>query len=112
MSWSGVSGGGELQEALALLGGSSGQVGGGHTIEGLDLEDDPGGLADEAPDGDDLAVDQEGRLDHGADADAFAVVVGHDAGAVGVGEQDVVEVGEEARRSRGVGVGVGASGRS
>jgi hypothetical protein len=39
----------------------------------------PGRRADEAPDGDDLAVDQEGRLDHGADADAFAVVVGHDA---------------------------------
>ena len=109
MSWSGGFGGGEPQEELALPGGG-GQVGGGHTFEGLDLQGGPGGGMDELPDGDDLAVDQEGRLDHGAHADASAVVVGHDAGAVGVGEQDVVEVGEEARRGRGVGVGAGGVG--
>jgi hypothetical protein len=48
-----------------------------------------------------------GGLDHGTVADPPAVLVGHDAGAVGVGEQEVVERGQEPWRGRRVGVGTG-----
>src|SRR5918994_1025147 len=54
----------------------------------------------------DKTVDEHGGRNHAVlRGDRFAVLLGDDAGAIGVREDEVVELGQEARRSRGVGVG-------
>src|ERR671910_1613900 len=54
----------------------------------------------------DKTVDEHGGRNHAVlRGDRFTVLLGDDAGAIGVREDQVVELGQEARRSRGVRVG-------
>src|ERR671911_753674 len=87
-----------LYQGLAILSGQG--------LERFDLEGSlitaPPGLPRPA----DKTVDKHGGRNHAIlRGDRFAVLLGDDAGAIGVREDEVVELGQEARRSRGVGVG-------
>src|SRR5829696_916050 len=80
-----------------------------HSGQGLDWFDLEGSLTT-APLGlprpADQTVDEHGGRNHAVlRGDRFAILLGDDAGAIGVREDQVVELGQEARRSRSVRVG-------
>src|SRR5688572_979474 len=95
----------ETDEPLSLLG-QDVAILFGQGLERFDLEASlttaPLGLPRPA----DKTVDEHGGWNHAVlRGDRFAVLLGDYAGAVGVREDQVVELGQEARRSRGVRVG-------
>src|SRR5919106_1808460 len=95
----------ETDEPLPLLG-QGVTIFFGQGLERFDLEGSltsaPLGLPRPA----DKTVDEHGGRNHAVlRGDRFAVLLGDDAGAIGVREDEVVELRQEARRSRGVGVG-------
>src|ERR687897_193897 len=95
----------ETDEPLSLLG-QGVAIRFGQGLERFDLEvgltPAPLGLPRPA----DKTVDEHGGRNHAVlRGDRFTVLLGDDAGAIGVREDEVVELGQEARRSRGVGVG-------
>jgi hypothetical protein len=95
----------ETDEPLSLLG-QGVAILFGQGLERFDLEGNlvtaPLGLPRPA----DKTVDEHGGRNHAVlRGDRFTVLLGDDAGAIGVREDEVVELGQEARRSRGVGVG-------
>src|ERR671910_104568 len=92
----------ETDEPLSLLG-QGVAIRFGQGLERFDLEvgltPAPLGLPRPA----DKTVDEHGGRNHAVPrGDRFAVLLGDDAGAIGVREDQVVELGQEARRSRGV----------
>src|SRR5215207_1828369 len=95
----------ETDEPLSLLG-QGVAILFGQGLERFDLEGSlttaPLGLPRTA----DKTVDEHGGRNHAVlRGDRFAVLLGDDAGAIGVREDQVVELGQEARRSRSVRVG-------
>ena len=84
------------QQALAFCLHFLGCAGWGR-LEGLDDEPGYGGGALDMPDAAGKAIDEEGRQDKGsAWGDIGAIVVGDDALAVIVGQDEIVEIGEKA----------------
>ncbi len=78
----------------------------GQLAEGLD--DEVVSTLVEFPDTGEEAVDEEGAVSDVALPGAAPVLGRYDPGAVGVGEEQVVELREETRRGRGVGGGAGS----
>src|SRR5215208_2570029 len=78
----------------------------GQGLERFDLEVGPTTAPLDLPRPSDKTVDEHGGRNHAVPrGDRFAVLLGDNAGAIGVREDQVVELGQEARRSRGVRVG-------
>jgi hypothetical protein len=78
----------------------------GQGLERFDLEGGPTTAPLGLPRPADKTVDEDGGRDHAVPrSDRFAVLLGDNAGAIGVREDQVVELGQQARRSRCVRVG-------
>src|SRR3712207_1169546 len=73
-------------------------------FEGLDEQDGAAAVVRDLPCAPDEAACEHGRLAQ-VGSNPFAVLVGDDAAAVGVGQQQVVELGQKPWRSRGGGIG-------
>src|SRR6266542_4950614 len=89
-------GGGEAEQSGALTE-ERGAILLRHWLQGLDEESRAVALPRDLPEPANSSIDEHGRLPQVGD-DPFAVILGDDAAAVGVGDEHVVELSQKTRR--------------